>query len=113
MKNKLFLFDLDGTLLKVENTKMISIVDTALETSGFAQLKLKSKQFSGRTDHDIFLSYLADSDLVYYPTLKTAYLSELYNQLSPEDVALIDGVEEVSDWLVQAEVTWGVLTGNY
>lgn len=113
MKEKLFLFDLDGTLLKVQSKKMMQIVDSALHKTDLSNLITKEKNFSGRTDHDIFQSYLTPENQFHYETLKEAYVNELCATLQSEDVQLLSGANEVSDWLSRNNLIWGLLTGNY
>ncbi|TNE72121.1 HAD family hydrolase [bacterium] len=110
---KLFLFDLDGTVLKVQNTIMAAIVDKSLTISGLEHEIKSEKKFAGRTDKDIFYSFVDAENHERYHQLKEAYIQLMLNELKPEHVSLISGVQEACHWLVDSNLTWGLLTGNY
>ena len=111
--HKLFLFDLDGTILKVKTPSMVSIVDRSLKDNGLEHKTLIEKKFAGRTDHDIFNSYLDASSNHLYDSLKNRYIDLMLTELTESDVDLIDGVHTVCDWLTTNQIDWGLLTGNY
>lgn len=113
MLQKLFLFDLDGTVLKVKTHKMVAIVDKTLTHVGLAHHTKIEKKFSGRTDNDIFHSYLDDSNVHLYPKLKETYTELMLNDLQNEDVDLLSGVDTVCNWLTANSLDWGLLTGNF
>lgn len=113
MLQKLFLFDLDGTVLKVKTKKMVSIVDKTLTHVGLAHHTTLEKKFSGRTDKDIFHSYLDESNVHLYPLLKETYTQYMFNELQNVDVDLLLGVDSVCKWLVNNNLNWGLLTGNF
>lgn len=113
MENKLFLFDLDGTVLKVKTHKMMTIVDRTLHDVGLGHHATREKKFSGRTDKDIFYSYLDETSHPIYPKLKERYIELMLSDLQSEDVDLLEGVHDVCSWLINHNLSWGVLTGNY
>jgi len=113
MSSKLFLFDLDGTLLNVKYHRMLHIVDESLKSVGLHQEIHREKKFSGRTDHDIFQSYLNIEMKHQYEQLKSRYIELMQNELKQEDVDLLDGAHEVANWITKNEINWGLLTGNY
>jgi phosphoglycolate phosphatase len=113
MSAKLFLFDLDGTLLNVKYHRMLHIVDESLKSVGLVNEVHREKKFSGRTDHDIFQSYLTNDNKHLYEDLKQNYIRLMFNELKDGDVDLLDGAAQISEWLVSQNIHWGLLTGNY
>lgn len=111
--NKLFLFDLDGTILKVHHHKMAEIVDKSLINTGLSFAITHEKKFAGRTDHDIFNSFVPDLSQELYQKLKNNYIDLMLKELNPEHVDLLDGVHIVCKWLIETKADWGLLTGNY
>jgi phosphoglycolate phosphatase-like HAD superfamily hydrolase len=111
--NKLFLFDLDGTILKVHHQKMAEIVDKSLAISGLSFAITSEKKFAGRTDHDIFNSFIPDLSQETYHQLKETYIDLMINELKKEHVDLLHGVDVVCTWLQSSQADWGLLTGNY
>lgn len=109
---KVYLLDLDGTLLKVKTKIMVEIVDKALSSVGLVHKLKVEKKFSGRTDRDIFGMYI-DVDSSAYDELKISYIQQMEQDLKDNHVLLLKGADELSNWLVEEQKLWGLLTGNF
>ena len=116
-QKKLFLFDIDGTLLNIQRGFMHRLLENILKEQTHHDIDLSKHKFAGRTDRDIFYSIL-DQELRYsndklFETVKEAYISRLNAELTPDHVSVIDHVKEAIDYLQEHGRPFGLLTGNF
>lgn len=115
--NKLFLFDIDGTLLNIQKGFMHRLIETILKEYTHRNIDLSRHRFAGRTDRDIFYSILdlelQRSDDHLFEQVKSAYIERLSMELTQEHVTLIEHVEEVIFYLKKEGIPFGLLTGNF
>lgn len=109
------LLDIDGTLLNVNSAIMHKIVDDSLERTGLTDKITVPKSFSGRTDADIFYSYLTglSSADKHFTRLKETYISTISDQLQPEHVTTLPFAEELALELIKRKIGWSLMTGNF
>jgi phosphoglycolate phosphatase-like HAD superfamily hydrolase len=111
----IILFDIDGTLLTVDRGFNRAMLRELLDEHRIDYPDLENDAFSGRTDHDIFTSFLVnhDYDESLYQTFKAAYLKALENRLSEELVKRHDHVDDAISYFKNDNFVSGLLTGNY
>lgn len=111
------LFDIDGTLLTVDSKYNRSQLRRILDELGISYPNMETDSFSGRTDHDIFTSFLVnhDFDENLYQEFKIRYLDYLQNILltKTERVKRHDHIEEALEFFFEGDFICGLLTGNY
>ncbi len=100
---KLFLFDIDGTLINIQKGFMHRLLEKILKEQTRLDIDLSKHKFAGRTDRDIFYSIL-DQELRYsddelFETVKEAYINRLNSELTPGHVTVIDHVEKTISFL--------------
>ena len=122
MQNKqphpwIILFDIDGTLLSVDSKYNRSHLRRILDELDIDYPDMESDSFSGRTDHDIFTSFLVnhDFDEELYQEYKRQYLEYLENVLlaNTDKVRRIEDIDEALDFFFDGDFICGLLTGNY
>lgn len=111
----IILFDIDGTMLTVDRIFSRTMLGELFNEFSINYPDLDSDSFSGRTDHDIFTSFLVnhDYDETLYKTLKAAYLKELENRLNEGVVKRHVHVDEAISFFNGDDFVRGLLTGNY
>lgn len=109
------LFDIDGTMLTVNRGFNRKLLRELLDEHQINYPEMENDAFSGRTDHDIFTSFLVnhDYDNALYQKFKSAYLSRLNERLNAEMVERHDFVDEAIEYFSQDGFVRGLLTGNY
>ncbi|MAO65592.1 MAG: hypothetical protein CL666_11385 [Balneola sp.] len=111
------LFDIDGTLLTVDSKYNRSHLRRILDELDIDYPDMETDSFSGRTDHDIFTSFLVnhDFDEELYQQFKTRYLHYLQNVLlaKTERVQRHDHIDEALEYFFEGDFICGLLTGNY
>ncbi len=108
-----YLFDIDGTLLKVRRKVNRKLIQRILERFDINHRSLENLDFAGKTDRDIFSGLLDKPENDLFHQVKQLYLQELERHLSAEDVQVFDGVHDSLDYL-QDKMAWtGLLTGNF
>lgn len=109
------LFDIDGTLLTVKRTFNRPLIRSILDELNIDFPDMEKEGFSGRTDHDILSSFLAnhnfDEDL--YQQLKTLYLKRTHSDMTSEHVIRHDFIDDALKFFKNTEAYIGLLTGNY
>jgi|TARA_R100001015_G_C4626514_1_gene185544 phosphoglycolate phosphatase-like HAD superfamily hydrolase len=111
------LFDIDGTLLSVDSKHTRSHLRRILDELEIHYPDMEKDSFSGRTDHDIFNSFLVhhDFDESLYKEYKSRYLEYMENVLltKKEYVNRIEHIEEALEFFFEGDFICGLLTGNY
>lgn len=109
------LFDIDGTLLTVNRSFNRLLLRELLDELEINYPDMEKDPFSGRTDHDIFTSFLVnhDFDSSLYKKFKTIYLQKLEERLNHKNVKRHDFAEEAINYFSGNGFIRGLLTGNY
>lgn len=111
----IILFDIDGTLLTVNQQSNKKMIRELLDTHQVDYPDMETDSFSGRTDHDIFMSFLVNHnyDKTLYRRIKTAYIQRLGKFLTEDKVKQHNYVSEVLSYFSADGFITGLLTGNY
>lgn len=111
----IILFDLDGTLLTVNSTFNRQLLRKILTDLDIYYPDLEKDAFSGRTDHDIFTSFMIhhDFDEQLYKRLKETYLKSIGRELNSHNVQKHVFVDETIDFFSGDGFIKGLMTGNY
>ena len=113
----IILFDIDGTLLTVDSKYNRSHLRRILDKLEIDYPDMETDSFSGRTDHDIFTSFLVNHnfDEGLYQEFKSHYLEYLQNVLlkKTERVERHPHIDEALDYFFEGNFICGLLTGNY
>ncbi|WP_290876705.1 HAD hydrolase-like protein [Gracilimonas sp.] len=111
----IILFDIDGTILTVNRNFNRKLLRELLDEHQINYPNMEKDAFSGRTDHDIFTSFLVnhDYDNGLYQKFKTAYLQRLKERLNEDLVERHGFVDEAIQYFSQDGFLKGLLTGNY
>lgn len=111
----IILFDIDGTMLTVNRGFNRKLLRELLNEHQINYPDMEKDSFSGRTDHDIFTSFLVNHDFnnSLYQKFKSAYLSRLSKQLNNDLVHRHDFVDEAIEYFSRDGFVCGLLTGNY
>lgn len=116
---RLFLFDIDGTLIDSNGAGGAAILDAAEEHFGIQRDQLPPLQLAGSTDPAIAMDVFGHMNLVHTPEEILAfldrYLSHLQRRLQAEDFSgyTLPGVAELLQALRgESEAHLGLLTGN-
>jgi phosphoglycolate phosphatase-like HAD superfamily hydrolase len=112
----LLLFDIDGTLVRVNGAGRETIMK-ALSSLLNHPVTADGISFSGRTDPDILRSILRHNDLpdrdAHVDAALEAYVEAMTGVLTPEDVEVLPGVHSLLDHLADhPDVHLGLVTGN-
>lgn len=109
------LFDIDGTLLTVNNTFNRPLLRRIVNDLNIEYQGVESDPFSGRTDHDILSSFLENHgfDQTMYSTLKKMYLERISSELKAEHVVRHDYIDDAISFFKEPEFVSGLLTGNF
>ncbi len=115
---KLFLFDIDGTILRTNGLGRRA-VRYALEATTGRALDLDPISFSGKTDPQIFREILAHHGVpdneadAMMPALLARYTEKMQETITESTVTLIPGVAPLLDTLAaRGDVALALLTGN-
>ncbi len=113
----IILFDIDGTLLTVDSKYNRSHLRRILDELEIDYPDMETDSFSGRTDHDIFTSFLVnhDFDEELYQEFKVRYLHYMQNVLlnTKERVNRHAHIDEALEYFFDGDFICGLLTGNY
>ncbi|MBV9998845.1 MAG: HAD family hydrolase [Verrucomicrobia bacterium] len=112
---KLFLFDLDGTLLTTDGAGRTALKLASADAFGVSE-DLSNVAIAGNTDSRIGQEILAKHDIPITEgslnRLMGAYLARLVDQLKINPGRILPGVMQVLDRVAHAGVGLGLLTGN-
>jgi phosphoglycolate phosphatase-like HAD superfamily hydrolase len=119
MSKKLVLFDIDGTLLKVEGISRNALIDAlraVYGTEGSAQ----THDFAGKLDSVIINEVMREAGFTHadiaagLEQAKQAYIAIFKERAKAEHIRLMVGVVELLDALAQRDdVVLALLTGNF
>ena len=113
----ILLFDIDGTLLKVDSTFMRGLIAEMLaEYQPSLNIdELAEIPFAGRTDKAIFNDLIQQSRLSEhtFEEIKDAYIATLNDHLHSGVITVFEPVREVLDYCRQENMISGLLTGNF
>jgi phosphoglycolate phosphatase len=108
-----YLFDIDGTLLKVKHKVNRNLIQRILQRFGMNHIDVADLDFAGKTDRDIFSALLKQPDDDMFHQVKHLYLQELERNLTADDIHIYDGVHESLEYLRKRSAWTGLLTGNF
>ncbi|MDG5768189.1 HAD family hydrolase [Balneolales bacterium ANBcel1] len=111
--NLAYLFDIDGTLLKVKNRVNRVVIQEVLNRLGVDREDVRTVDFAGRTDRAIFTDLLDGYGDGLFDQVKRHYISALDASLRREDVHVLHGVESSLRYLAEKSAWTGLLTGNF
>ncbi len=116
---RLFLFDIDGTLLKCGPQIRAIFEDALVEVFGTAGA-IDGYDFAGKTDHGIVRDLMRQAGLAtervdeFFPAFRDHYLATLDDRLDGDRMLLMPGLPEVLERLeARDDVLLGLLTGNF
>lgn len=111
--NNAYLFDIDGTLLKIKNKTNRKIIQNILNRLGMDEDNVEELDFAGKTDRSIFSTLLDDPQESLFSEVKELYIGELDTCLAAGDIHVFDGVEQSLAYLAGRSAATGLLTGNF
>ena len=109
------LFDIDGTLLTVDSNFNRPLIREILDDLEINYPNMESDPFSGRTDHDILTSFLANHnfDETLYQKLKAVYLERITTRIQKVHVIRQPHIGQAISYFNELGSYIGLLTGNY
>jgi phosphoglycolate phosphatase-like HAD superfamily hydrolase len=116
---KLVLFDIDGTLVRIEGISRNALIDALRQTYG-TEGNAASHSFAGKMDGVIIYEILHEcgfkQDDIWqkFEEVKETYISIFRERAQKEHVTVLNGVRElVSQLHKEPDVFLGLLTGNF
>jgi len=113
----LLLFDIDGTLLRVQSGFTRSLIEEVLRSHNLNLQHLDEISFAGRTDRFIFSEVIHKSvgavDEKKFALLKQAYIRSMDRNLRPEHVEILPGAHEILTFCSEHNIATGILSGNF
>jgi phosphoglycolate phosphatase-like HAD superfamily hydrolase len=116
---KLLLFDIDGTLVKMQKGMPHDIFESAMRELFGIEIDLEGFDFSGKTDYLIFsevgrIAGLSDEEIaINQQQVMDFVANSLEESMNRETLALLPGVRELLESLDQEErAILAILTGN-
>lgn len=111
--HRAYLFDIDGTLLKLKNRANRIIIQDILNHFNRNHQAVETMDFAGKTDRDIFSSLLEMPSEELFEEVKQHYLYTLEQKIGPEDLLIFEGVHRTMAYLKNKNAHLGILTGNF
>jgi phosphoglycolate phosphatase len=119
LKKKLVLFDIDGTILRVDGTSRTALIKALLEVYGTDGVA-KKHNFGGKMDGQIIHEVLElgglsrEAIVAGFEAAKSRYLDYAKQGLTKDKIRLMPGVQVLIERLAaMPEVQLGLLTGNF
>ncbi len=109
--NLLLLFDIDGTLIRINRQKNHHILAEALSKCGIDSEPIFEQKFAGRTDRDIFLS-VPGANPDDFDCIRHHYEKLIESELKSEHIEVIPGVSSALHYFHQQGYSLGLITGN-
>ncbi len=117
MQPRLLLFDIDGTLLRVQSGFTRSLIEDVLQTHQLDSRHLDEISFAGRTDRFIFTEIIHKAvgavDERRFTLLKEAYIQSMDQKLRPQHIEILPGAHEVLTFCKERKIVTGILSGNF
>lgn len=115
MNDYVFLFDIDGTLLKVNEGFMRPLIRDILDDLQIHYPNMEQDSFGGRTDYDIFNSFISgrSDQTVMFQELKHRYIAKMETEISGNHVHIIDSAISCVKELNKHGAHIGLVTGNF
>lgn len=108
-----YLFDIDGTLIKIKNRANRIIIQQILQEIDMNGFDVSEHDFAGKTDRAIFSHLLSEPPEDVFDQVKQLYLEQLEQNLSADDIYLFEGVRLTLSYLNKRSAWKGLLTGNF
>lgn len=114
---RLLLFDIDGTLLRVQPGFTRSLIKDVLQTHLIEPQHLNEISFAGRTDRYIFSEIIHKSmgsvDEKKFTSLKRDYIETMEKRLQSGHVEVLPGAREVLSYCSERKIVTGIMSGNF
>ncbi len=109
------LFDIDGTLITVNRSFNRPLLRSIVDDLGINYAGVETDPFSGRTDHDIFSSFLVNHNLDenLYSRLKSEYLGRLSSRIEKNHITRHLYIDDAIQYFSASGYILGLLTGNF
>lgn len=114
-KSPVLLYDIDGTLLRVQRQFLRQLIKEQLNRFKIIKPDSEMRSFAGRTDRGIFMELIGDhpNPENLYRQLRKTYSLSMAEQLSREHIKLCAGAVESVRQAVKAGYDVGLCTGNF
>jgi len=115
MMQRILLFDIDGTLLRINRPFMQKVIFSILDEMNIPRDVLSKVSFAGNTDTAIFRSILKDDPHIddRFQELKRKYIKRLKNELTLDAISVFEQVENALKSAQEDGYPMGLLTGNF
>lgn len=117
MRPRLLLFDIDGTLIRVQPGFTRSIIENVMRSHLIDPQHLDEISFAGRTDRFIFTEVIHKSigsaDERRFSSLKRDYIQAMDRKLTPEHIEILPGAHEILTYCRKEKIITGILSGNF
>ena len=110
-KNKVVLFDLDGTLIN-SGLSFLKIVNELKEKEGQSSVDFEIvRKYSSRGATLVLKNSFPDASQEKISSLKSEFLIK-YEKIMTSNIVKYDGVDELLDYLAAKKVQWGIVTNK-
>jgi len=115
LKEFIYLFDIDGTLLQIKENIIRPMLDDILKKYDVHIEDIEGVSLAGRTDCDIFNTFIDGNDkqTELFEELKEEYIHTLEQILEEKHIKVFEGVRSCLDILADSGAHVGLLTGNF
>ena len=110
-KNKVVLFDLDGTLIN-SGLSFLKIVNELKVKEGQSSVDFEIvRKYSSRGATLVLKNSFPDASQEKISSLKSEFLIK-YEKIMTSNIVKYDGVDELLDYLAAKKVQWGIVTNK-
>ncbi len=111
----IYLFDIDGTLMKVKDNILRSMLQEVLTELEIDYPDVQTVSLAGRTDYDIFNSFIEGhkDQQTLFEEVKEEYIHRMESSLNHEKIEVFKGVSTCLQMLAEHGASIGLLTGNF
>lgn len=115
LKEFIYLFDIDGTLLHIKENIIRPMLDDILKKYDVHIDDIHGVSLAGRTDYDIFNTFIdgMENQSELFEELKEEYIHSLEQLLDEKHIEVFSGVRSCLDILAETGAHVGLLTGNF